>query len=377
MSKIFVFFSLLLFANTIQLHADQGLRYSRLEIKNNFYFSFIKCRQTVHILEVDPALYEIRPTKALDNGVGLESVLSISIRHGAIASINGGFFLKGELVDGITRGALKIHDWYSIPDRPRGCIGWSSASQKPKTDRLIGEITFDSEIGNFSVTGLNCQRKVGDSILFTPCFHRTTLTNPDGEELVIVDGVVRSVLRAGSTRIPETGCVLSIQEQNPLFGMLREGMAINFTTKIHPLMDEKSSIDWESSDYIVGGAPLLLHNGAKALDLKSEKIPFTFSYNKRGRMAVGCLANGNWLFVTVDKKNLFDGMTINEFAELMQNLGCVEAINLDGGGSCTMVYKGSVKNCIRAHISKRLNKKVRKVSDAIVIIPKRQSPHNQ
>ena len=38
------------------------------------------------------------------------------------------------------------------------------------------------------------------------------------------------------------------------------------------------------------------------------------------------------------------GMTIAELAALMLEFGCVEAINLDGGGSTTMVVEGKVVN---------------------------------
>jgi hypothetical protein len=67
--------------------------------------------------------YEINPTKALDNGIGRKSVLSISNHCGALGSINGGFFSIGGSFDGKACGTLKIHDWYGLPIEPRGCIG--------------------------------------------------------------------------------------------------------------------------------------------------------------------------------------------------------------------------------------------------------------
>ncbi len=61
------------------------------------YFKTTSAGQIVHVMEVDPFLYEIKPMKALDNGIGRESVLSVSERSGAIACINGGFFQIGLL----------------------------------------------------------------------------------------------------------------------------------------------------------------------------------------------------------------------------------------------------------------------------------------
>ena len=141
--------------------------------------------QSIHVIEVDPSLYEIRPAKALDNGIGRESVLSISSRYGAAASVNGGFFSIGGTFDGKACGTLKIHDWYALPAKPRGCIGWSLEAQTPKMDRLLVNVKADYQATQISADGLNRPRKIGEMILFTPCFHRTTLTNPDVSKLLI------------------------------------------------------------------------------------------------------------------------------------------------------------------------------------------------
>ena len=220
----------------------------------------------------------------------------------------------------------------------------------------------------FSVDGLNRVRRVGEMILFTPCFHRTTLTNPDGEEVLVVDGVIKTIARGGSSKIPENGCVLSIQEKHPLFHTFQEGTPLTFSTQITPLLGAQG--EWDSCEYVVGGTPLLLHNGARILDFESEQTILTFLTWRHARTALGLLPNGHWLFVVVDKTGLFDGMTIGELADLMKKLGCVDALNLDGGGSATMVYEGTVKNTPHGDEDEGLGQSCRRVSDAIVILPK-------
>jgi hypothetical protein len=54
------------------------------------------------------------------------------------------------------------------------------------------------------------------------------------------------------------------------------------------------------------------------------------------------------------------------FAEMMLALGCIEALNLDGGGSSTMVIEGQVINEPCGEI-KENSKYVEAVSDAILI----------
>jgi exopolysaccharide biosynthesis protein len=78
----------------------------------------------------------------------------------------------------------------------------------------------------------------------------------------------------------------------------------------------------------------------------AEQFKADFSRARHPRTAVGVRAEGSLVFVTVDgrqpKKSV--GMTVDELAGLMLELGCVDAINLDGGGSTTMVVKGRVVN---------------------------------
>jgi exopolysaccharide biosynthesis protein len=69
-----------------------------------------------------------------------------------------------------------------------------------------------------------------------------------------------------------------------------------------------------------------------------------------------------WL-ITVDGRNktLSLGMSFAELQGLARRVGLVDALNLDGGGSTTMVVNGAVMN----HPSDPTGP--RKVSDAIVI----------
>ncbi|NLH76279.1 MAG: phosphodiester glycosidase family protein, partial [Acidobacteria bacterium] len=64
------------------------------------------------------------------------------------------------------------------------------------------------------------------------------------------------------------------------------------------------------------------------------------------RTAVGVRADGRLLLVTVDGRQPEHsvGMSIAELAALIGELGAVEALNMDGGGSTTMVVGGRVVN---------------------------------
>ena len=65
------------------------------------------------------------------------------------------------------------------------------------------------------------------------------------------------------------------------------------------------------------------------------------------RTALGIDAAGRMLtFVVVDgrKPGTSEGMTLQELAQLMRELGCLDALNLDGGGSSIMIRDGNILN---------------------------------
>lgn len=361
MNTIKTLFSIFFLVASFLLFSSEGIDYLCIN-------SWI---QTIHILEVDPSLYEIKPIKAVDNGIGRESVHSIAERYQATAAVNGGFFSIGGLLDGRACGALKINNWYALPSKPRGCIGWSSKTQEPVFDRLVVTIYCQHDLGSFIVDGLNTVRKEEEAILFNSAFNRTTLTSPDGEELIIRNNLIEAIER-GSSPIPTEGYVLSIQKHHPLYGMLRVGMTIKFDIKAE---SQTSVKDWNDLDYIVGGTPLLIHHYTKVADFEAELTRPTFITSRYARTAVGVLPNGHWVFVVVDKTGLFDGMTLYELADFMEKLGCVDALNLDGGGSSTIIYDHVLKNSPYGDEDEN-QKSIRRVSDAIIITPKIDSQVN-
>jgi exopolysaccharide biosynthesis protein len=60
------------------------------------------------------------------------------------------------------------------------------------------------------------------------------------------------------------------------------------------------------------------------------------------------------------------GLTLLELAKFMQELGSVDAMNLDGGGSSEMVIKGKVVN-------KPSDGRERRIGDALLVIPSKSA----
>jgi exopolysaccharide biosynthesis protein len=91
----------------------------------------------------------------------------------------------------------------------------------------------------------------------------------------------------------------------------------------------------EYPDVLVTG-PLLLSSKNKTV------LPSTpLVVNKHPRTAIGKKGDHKIILVTLDgRTDQAAGMTLTELADFMISLRCVDAVNLDGGGSTTMWIKG-------------------------------------
>ena len=66
---------------------------------------------------------------------------------------------------------------------------------------------------------------------------------------------------------------------------------------------------------------------------------------KNPRSAIGYTADGNLIMVAVDgREGSSVGMTLMQLANFMKKAGCINAMNLDGGGSTVMYVNGQVEN---------------------------------
>lgn len=97
-----------------------------------------------------------------------------------------------------------------------------------------------------------------------------------------------------------------------------------------------------SSGWTASQATTLLASGPLLLDNKEivKQVQQAFNTNRHPRTAVGITEDNKLIAVVVDGRSAqSNGMTIHELSVVMKALGCVDAMNLDGGGSSTMWVK--------------------------------------
>jgi hypothetical protein len=307
-------------------------------------------RWIINVLVVEPKSGRLTLARALDEVVGAETTSSLAIRHGALAAVNGGYFRTTGTYRGEPTGMLELGEKVlSEPSPPRSELAITNAGGAVRI--AVAQIGVKTEIvadgrKTHAADGINRPREENEMILFTPEFHRTTLTDPGGIEIIVERGRVTAAFDGeGSRPIPSEGYVLSAAGAAGRWARehLRLGARVEVRTEItsHPPLPF-------APEFIIGGGPLLVAAGRSlaAAAADAEQFKADFSQARHPRTAVGVRAEGSLVFVTVDgrqpKKSV--GMTVDELAGLMLELGCVDAINLDGGGSTTMVVKGRVVN---------------------------------
>ncbi|MBR3376671.1 MAG: phosphodiester glycosidase family protein [Mogibacterium sp.] len=88
--------------------------------------------------------------------------------------------------------------------------------------------------------------------------------------------------------------------------------------------------------------PALVEEGEISVGL-NEEVGRAMASNPR--TAIGIKADGTYLLTVSDgRTDESEGLSLYELAEFMQSMGAVTAYNLDGGGSSTMVFNGTVVN---------------------------------
>lgn len=301
-----------------------------------------------------------------DGRQGRDTVPSMAARRGAIAAVNAGFFGAS----GDPAGLFKI-DGLLVSDtaRPRGAVAFARPDGAPLIfDRVTARARVRAGRANLpaSVDTARGQRAL---VVYTPRYGAATRTAGDGMEWTLSGQPLRvtAIRHAGPSPIPAGGFVMSASGAIPpalarLKVRDRVEMAFTYATALGTSPDA-----WRRADDIVGGAGLLLWRGREVRDWKDEQLAAAgFVDARHPRTLIGRDRDGDVWLVAVDGRQPGHsvGMSLPELTALSRKLGLVDALNLDGGGSTTMVVNGAVVNRPSDPTGPR------PVSDAIVVLKK-------
>ena len=95
----------------------------------------------------------------------------------------------------------------------------------------------------------------------------------------------------------------------------------------------------------IGGSPMLLKNNSIMISDVEELIDIN-NTTGRSRTAIGYTANKRLILLVVEKSSArgTDGVSLSQEAQILKDMGCTDAINLDGGGSTCMLVNGQATN---------------------------------
>lgn len=92
----------------------------------------------------------------------------------------------------------------------------------------------------------------------------------------------------------------------------------------------------------IGGGPVLVHNGNIRITSMEEQRFAGGENDLHPRTAMGYTEDGYLIVMAVEGRHpgVSDGISLTDLAVIMKNIGCYEALNLDGGGSSCMLING-------------------------------------
>ena len=202
----------------------------------------------------------------------------------------------------------------------------------------MAQVQFNSTLKagreNLKIDNINQPRMLSTYVLlYTKDWGQTSPTPPKyGVNIAIKDNKITTI-SYGSTAIPENGYVISGPKAKlePFFSAKK----ISLDIKMVP--------EWENVNHIISGGPYLVKDGSVFIDVTAQKLGAITGKNPR--TAIGYTAENEFIMVTVDgREQASVGMTLGELARMMKEFGCVNAMNLDGGGSSVMYVNGRVVN---------------------------------
>lgn len=334
-------------SNPARIVIDVGVASSRTH--NILWQPGIKWRQqlltsgnqsfTVISFEVSPKTPGLMLRPMLPNPVelaGISPLIQTAQQGKSVLALNGGFFNR---INQLPLGLIKIDGQVkSGPILNRGVVAWDQAGSF-EFDRYSLQETATIGQQSFPLTSLNSAYVQAGIARYTPSWGNSYRTLSDNE---IVMEVVADRITT-QTPVPAAGTLISIPPKGYLLTFRSNKTAAATVT-----LDATVSVARVESNsritafpYAIGGGPLLIKDRQVVLDAAAEKFSPAFIAERAARSAIGRTNTGNLLIVTLHPTIGRGGATLLDMAQIMQQLGAIDALNFDGGSSTTLYLGGT------------------------------------
>lgn len=277
---------------------------------------------------------EILPKLSANKLHSKSSIKNIARDGKVLLAINGTYFKQNT---GTPLGALIINNEIitgPIYERVGFAIG--------ENDYAVARLKFDGSLivgkNKIKIDNINQPRMLYSHILIytNKWGEKSPISKSKCKHIAIQNNKVIQVSNS-PIQIPQNGYVVT-GSKDMLKG-IKVGKKVKINYAITPNLN--------NAKHIISGGPYLIKEGEIFVDVADEKLNGITGRNPR--TAIGYTKDNTMIMVTIEgRKEGSSGVTLKELATIMKNLGCYEAINLDGGSSTAMflndrVYLGTTK----------------------------------
>ncbi|NEP18823.1 MAG: phosphodiester glycosidase family protein [Leptolyngbya sp. SIO4C1] len=316
----------------------EGLRWQQR------YVNIGDSRFPVYAFALDPRQTAISPLPIWSNAstaTGIMPLISMAQQWNSAAAINAGFFNRNNQ---LPLGALRYNGrWISGPILGRGAIAWDDSGRLAMDRLSLSQVITTAAGQAFPVLTINSGYVQAGISLYTSDWGPTYTTLTDTETIVTVQDqrVVRQQQLNGAgnyaAAIPPDGYLLVIRSYETAATALQPGAQVSLSRHAQPSV-------FEQYPHVLGAGPLLIQNRQIVLNPVAEGFSTNFIQGKAPRSAIGLTADGEWLLVTMQNRVGGRGPSLQETALIMQQLGAIQALNLDGGSSSSLYLSGQLLN---------------------------------
>ncbi len=201
-------------------------------------------------------------------------------------------------------------------------------------------------------------QRLGACVVVNGGYFRMDLNPARHVGLLLVDSVMSapptpSVLR-GERRYPIARAALGFSGAGGIdvaWPILSDGRLLEISSppahrpgRPDSLFNPSTARPWPVREALAAG-PALISAGAIAITADEEVFFGSSIPEVHPRTAAGYTVEGDLILLVVDgRQEASRGVDLPQLARLLLDLGCVEGLNLDGGGSSTLVVNGQLVN---------------------------------
>ncbi len=272
---------------------------------------------------------EIIPQLSSNKIHSRSKIKNIALGSKSLIAVNGTYFKQDT---GTPLGTLMINkEIITGPIYDRAVFAISENGYSTARAGFYGSVKSKGE-EKIKIDGINQPRMSrGQVIIYTNRWGAMSpVTSKGVKQLIIKDNKITAISNKSSV-IPYNGYVITLPSEK--LNGIKSGEKIEVNYRLTRLSGDVN--------HIISGGPYLMKAGKIYIDTAPEKL--TAITGRNPRTAVGYTKNNVMIIVTVEgRKEGSSGVTLTELAKIMSDLGCYEAINLDGGSSTVMYAGGSV-----------------------------------